>query len=46
MGNLCLLGMPSCIKIWGYNNLFFDGNYGYCAIFSVDVQHSILYVRK
>lgn len=34
MGNLHLVGMPNCIEILRYNNLFFGGNYRYCDIFS------------
>ena len=41
--NLHLVGMPTCIKIWGYNSLFFGQIYTDSVIFSVDIQHVILY---
>lgn len=34
IGNLHMVGMPSSIKILGYNSLLFGRNYRYCDIFS------------
>ena len=35
--------MPTCIKIGGYNSLFFGQNYTDSVIVLVDIQHIILY---
>lgn len=43
INNLHLVEMPTCIKIGGYNSLFFGQNYTDSVIFSVDIQHIILY---